>query len=94
MTLNQAYNTGAMTALVRYKMADAVLGARHGVQPPGDTLSSGTALIPYAGRPSMSPTDPAAQAKAKGAVDDLWNLSDIDHLAPGLAGGYSEQNFG
>lgn len=80
--LLHAHNQGQRTALKRFKLAGP-MGANIGIQPRGDEQSHGTERLPY---PARSPTsDPDGQDPNMSS--GLWNMSDIDHLAPGRADG-------
>lgn len=85
-------------ALARFKLAGPA-GADYGVAPRGPELSHGTALNAYpplatGNVPAGNPYDAAARAKAEGATDLLWNLSEYDRLAPGGAGDYGQETIG
>lgn len=80
--LARAHNQGKLAALARFKLAGP-MGADVGVQPRGDELSHGTERLQY---PARSPaSDPDGQDPNMSSW--LWNISDIDHLAPGRADG-------
>lgn len=76
--------------LARDKTSGA-LGADVGVAPSGDEQSHGTQRNQY---PARSPaTDPNGQDP--NMTDWLWDISDIDHLAPGRADGtYGQEVIG
>lgn len=94
--LKTAYNMGVQAALTRFKLAGP-LGAD---MPPGSVDAHGTTVkLPYAQRPSANPPpgepyDDAARARASDRVDWLWNISDIDHMAPGGASDYGSEVIG
>jgi len=90
MNLRAARRSGVESALARFKLAGA-MGAPAGVQPHGSEHSHGTTRLPY---PPRSPgSDPAGQDP--NMPDWLWNISDIDHLAPGRADGtYGQEVIG
>jgi len=95
--LKSAYNQGVHAALVRFKLAGP-LGAD---MPPGSVGAHGTQFsLPYSPRTNANPEagepyDPAAQINTEDRIDKLWNISDIDHMAPGGAGGqYGEEVIG
>lgn len=87
--LKSAYNQGVHAALTRFKLA-GTLGAE---PPPGSVETHGTAFqLPYNPRTSSNPEagepyNEAAQTNTEDRTDKLWNISDIDHIAPGGAGG-------
>jgi len=87
--LKSAYNQGVQAAIARYKLADT-MGA---TPPPGSVETHGSNFsLPYTPRTSDNPAagdpyDPAAQINTEDRIDKLWNISDIDHMAPGGAGG-------
>lgn len=59
------------------------MGANVGVMPRGPEQSHGTELLQY---PKRSPaTDPNSQDPDMSSW--LWNISDIDHMAPGRSDG-------
>lgn len=96
-----SFDRGCFAVLVRFKLADAVrnikefravlarfklgssMGANIGVQPRGDELSHGTERFQY---PSRSPSS-TPDGQDPGMSSRLWNISDVDHLAPGRADG-------
>lgn len=82
MSLAQAWRQGTRSALARFKLAGP-MGADIGVQPRGDEQSHGTERLQYPARPPTS--DPDGQDPDMSSW--LWNISDIDHLAPGRADG-------
>jgi len=94
--LKTAYNQGVQTALTRFKLAGP-LGAD---MPPGSVGAHGSQFsLPYTPRTSDNPEtgepyDEAAQEHAKDRIDRLWNISDIDHMAPGGASGYGSEVIG
>lgn len=88
--LKQAHNQGVQAALARFKLSDA-MGAPPGVAPRGDEQSHGTERHEY---PARSPTS-APDGQDPDMPDWLWNISDIDHLAPGRADGtYGQEVIG
>lgn len=88
--LKQAHSRGVYSALVRFKLSGA-MGAPISVQPRGDEQSHGTAQHQYPARsPASSPN-----SQDPDMPDWLWNISDIDHLAPGRADGtYGQEAIG
>lgn len=90
MNLLAAHRRGVTSALSRFKLSGA-MGASPGVMPRGDEQSHGTDRHQYPARsPASSPggQDPDMP-------DELWNISDIDHLAPGRADGtYGQEVIG
>lgn len=90
MSLRAARRAGIVSALARFKLSGA-MGAPAGVQPRGDEHSHGTARLLY---PPRSPaSNPASQDP--NMPDWLWNISNIDHLAPGRADGtYGQEVIG
>ncbi len=95
--LKSAYNQGVHAALSHFKLA-GTLGAE---PPPGSVEAHGSQFsIPYAPRSSSNPApgepyDEVAQGVTQDRTDHLWNISDIDHIAPGGAGGqYGEEVIG
>ncbi len=88
--LKQARSQGQRAALARFKLSGA-MGAPAGVQPRGDEQSHGTARIQY---PTRSPAS-AQDVQDPYTSDWLWNISDVDHLAPGRADGtYGQEVIG
>lgn len=83
-------------ALERFKLAyshaggpsqDSAAGADHGVMPVGPEVSHGTERRPYA----------AAGQGLQGLNYDsefLWNISDLNHMAPGMTGSYGQETIG
>lgn len=82
MTLTRACHDGRAAALARFKLASA-MGADAGVMPRGDEQSHGTERLQY---PSRSPAS-APDGQDPDMSSWLWNISDIDHMAPGRADG-------
>lgn len=82
MSLVRACRRGAHSALVRFKLAGP-MGADIGVQPRGDEQSHGTERLQYLTRSPA--TDPDGQDPDMSSW--LWNISDVDHLAPGRTDG-------
>jgi hypothetical protein len=80
--LAHAHNQGRQAALAQFKLGNS-MGADIGVQPRGDELSHGTERFQYPARsPASSPDNQDPDMSSW-----LWNISDIDHLAPGRADG-------
>lgn len=95
--LKSAYNHGVQAAVARFKLA-ATMGA---APPPGSVETHGSNFsLPHSPRTSDNPApgepyNPAAQIDTEDRIDKLWNISDIDHMAPGGAGGqYGEEVIG
>ena len=94
--LKTAYNQGVQAALTRFKLAGS-LGAD---MPPGSVDAHGTtSKLPYAPRSNANPEpgypyDEAARNFAEGRSDWLWNISDIDNMAPGGASDYGTEVIG
>lgn len=88
--VKKAFDDGKYAALTRFKLSGA-MGASAGIQPRGDEQSHGTARLQYPPRPPGS--DPDGQDP--NMSDWLWNISDVDHLAPGRADGtYGQEVIG
>lgn len=82
MSLVRACKRGAQSALARFKLAGP-MGANVGVAPRGDEQSHGTTRVQY---PIRTPgSDPDGQDPDMSSW--LWDVSDIDRLAPGRADG-------
>ena len=94
--LKQAFHSGRRAAFARFKLAGP-LGAD---MPPGSVDAHGTTTkLPYAQRPSANPApgepyDEAARNFAEGRSDWLWNISDLEHMAPGGASDYGAEVIG
>lgn len=90
MNLRFAHHNGVNRALTRFKLSSA-MGANPGVQPRGVEQSHGTERLQY---PAKSPAaEPNGQDP--NMPDWLWNLSDINHLAPGRSDGtYGQEVIG
>jgi hypothetical protein len=94
--LKTAYNQGVRTAFTRFKLA----GPMGADMPPGSMGAHGTDFkIPYPPgkkhEPNTNTDDSAAETRSEDRNDRLWNISDIDNLAPGGAGGqYGEEVIG
>jgi hypothetical protein len=90
MSLRAARSAGVASALARFKLSGA-MGASPGVAPRGDEQSHGTERLQY---PSRSPAS-APGGQDPNMPDWLWNVSDVDHLAPGRADGtYGQEVIG
>lgn len=90
MSLWSARIDGVASALARFKLSSA-MGASLGVTPRGTEQSHGTERLQYPSRSTTS--DPGEQDP--NMPDRLWNVSDIDHLAPGRADGtYGQEVIG
>ncbi len=88
--LAHAYDQGRRTALARFKLSGA-MGASPGVAPRGDEQSHGTYRHQYPARSPVSPPN----SQDPNMPDWLWNISDINHLAPGRADGtYGQEVVG
>lgn len=82
MSLVLACRGGTRAALARFKLAGS-MGADVGVAPRGDEQSHGTERVQY---PARAPgSDPDGQDPSMSSR--LWDVSDVDHLAPGRADG-------
>lgn len=69
----------------------SALGANAGVMPRGDEQSHGSGVVPY---PERSPSTPP-DGQDPDMSDWLWNISDLDHLAPGRAdGSFGQETIG
>lgn len=91
MTVRTAYNRGVQAALVRFKMAGP-LGADYGVAPSGPEVSHGTDRRQYA--PVTSLPDQGAEERTEDRAHRLWDLSEYDRLAPGMAGNWGQEVIG
>lgn len=89
-----AYNLGMQRAFETYKVAGTSMGAT-----PASSLTNGALRLPYAPKPTTNPApgEPyqvAGEAKARGAVDSLWNISDLSRMAPGNVSGFGQEVIG
>jgi hypothetical protein len=96
--LSTAYHRGVSAAKVRFKVGGP-MGADFGVAPSGPELSHGTMLHPNLPRATSNPElggayDPAARARAEGATDSLWNLTEYERMAPGNVSGFGTETIG
>ncbi len=90
MSLHGAHRNGVTSALSRFKLSGA-MGASPGVTPRGDGQSHGTERHQYPARSPSSPPD----SQDPNMPDWLWNISDINHLAPGRTDGtYGQEVIG
>lgn len=90
MRVKKAFENGHRAALTRFKLSNA-MGANPGVAPQGDEQSHGTERHQY---PTRSPAS-IPDGQDPDMPDWLWNISDIDHLAPGRADGtYGQEVIG
>jgi hypothetical protein len=82
MSLVREFRQGAKSALVKFKLAGP-MGADIGVAPRGGEQSHGTERLQY---PARSPaSNPDGQDPDMSSW--LWDVSDVDRLAPGNADG-------
>lgn len=96
--LSTAFHRGVSAAKARFKVAGP-MGADYGVGPSGPEVSHGTALNPNLPLATSNPElggayDPSARARAEGATDQLFNLSEYDRMAPGNVSGFGTETIG
>lgn len=90
MSLLAAHRRGVASALSRFKLSGA-MGASPGIALQGDEQSHGTDRHQY---PARSPAS-APDGQNPDMPDWLWDISDIDRLAPGRADGtYGQEVIG
>jgi len=89
-TLADAQASGTRSALVRFKLAGP-MGADIDIMPKGDEQSHGTDRFQYQQRSPVSP--PNGQDPDMSSW--LWDISDLDHMAPGRADGtFGQETIG
>lgn len=67
----------------------AVMGASYGVAPRGNEVSDGTDRIQYARRGGQGSDVADHPIQGQYNADWLFNMNDMNHVAPGNASGFS-----